>query len=73
MPAERAADLQRLDRAAVAHAAGDVLAQLAHRHPERHLVDAGPREALVEADELRAGRRAVGAERAVRVGAVRAR
>ena len=29
--AERAADLQRLDRPAVAHAAGDVLAQLAHR------------------------------------------
>ncbi len=25
-------------------------------HPERHLVDARPREALVEADELRAGR-----------------
>ena len=39
-PAERAADLHRLHRAAVAHAAGHVLAQLAHGHPERDLVDA---------------------------------
>ena len=43
--------------------------QLAHRDAERHLDDAGPREALVEADELGAAALA-GAERAVGVGAV---
>ena len=65
-PAERAADLQRLDRVAVdrppatsSHSSRIVV-------PKRDLVDAGPREALVEADELRAGRRAVRAERARR-------
>ena len=41
--------------AAVLEAAGDVLAQLAHRHPERHLVDRGPDEALVEAHQLGPG------------------
>ena len=50
--AERAADLERLDRAAVAQAAGELLAELAQRGAEAHLVDAGAREALVEADEL---------------------
>ena len=40
--------------------------------PKRHLVDARAREALVEADELRAGRRA-GAERACRPRRPRAR
>ena len=34
-PAERAADLNRLDRSAVAEPAGELLAELAHRHPER--------------------------------------
>ena len=63
--AQRAADLQRLDRVAVDEAAGDVLAQLAHRRAEGHLVDARPREALVEAHELGARGRAVGAERRV--------
>ena len=55
---------------AVGQAAGDVLAQLAHRHPERDLVDAGPGEALVEADELACPGSRLGAERAVGVGAV---
>ena len=52
-------------------AAGDLLAELAHRHAERHLVHAGVREALVEADQLGARRRAVRAERRVGLGAVR--
>src|SRR6202020_2126949 len=37
-PAKGAAELDRLDRAAVLEATGDVLAQLAHRHPEWHLI-----------------------------------
>ena len=53
-PAERAADLKRLDRAPVTEPAGEPLAQLGDRHPEGHLVDARAGEALVEADELRA-------------------
>ena len=52
-PAERAADLQRLQRAPVAHAAAEPLADLAQRRAEPHLVRARPREALVQADELR--------------------
>ncbi len=39
-------------------AAGDLVAELADRRPEAHLVDAGALEAVVEAHELRAGRRA---------------
>ena len=54
---------------AVAEAAGDVLAELPHGHPEGDLVDARPGEALVEADELRAGGLGVGAEGAVGGGA----
>ena len=67
--AERPADLQRLDRVAVAQPAGEVEAQLAQRHAEAHLVDAGAREALVEADELRARGRAGGAQSPVVLGA----
>ena len=69
--AERPADLQRLERAPVAHPAAEALADLAQRRAERHLVDARPREALVQADELRAAALAE-AERRVRLAAVRA-
>ena len=44
--------------APVAHPAAEPLADLPQRRPEPHLVGAGPREALVQADELRARRRA---------------
>ena len=54
----------RLDRVAVHQAAAELLADLRHRRAEAHLVHARPHEAVVEADELGARRRA-GAERRV--------
>src|ERR1700716_4150400 len=56
-PAERASDLQRLELAAVDDPAGQLLAQFTHGGAEPDLPNPGGREALVEADELRAGRR----------------
>ena len=68
--AERAADLHRLDRCGRRAGRRRRSSQSSRtRHAERDLVDARAGEALVEADELRAGGRAVGAEGAVGVGA----
>ncbi len=55
---QRPADLQRLDLTVTDHPAGQLLAQLTDRHPERNLVDARFGKALVEADQLRSRGRA---------------